>query len=139
LIVLDTSGLFAALNDVQPGHGQARQVLEAATGPLILSPFTLAELDYLITTRVGVTAATALLHEVEAGSYELAPFDAADVGAAREIVEQYRDLAIGFADASVVVLAGRYGTEQVLTFDERHFRVLRAPSGKPFRVLPADA
>lgn len=138
MIVLDTSGLFTALNDVQPGHGEARRVLEAATGPLILSPFILAELDYLITTRVGAPAAAALLLEVEAGSYELAPFDAAEVGAAREIIEQYRDLVIGLADASIVILAGRYGTDRVLTFDERHFRVLRTSGGKPFRILPAD-
>jgi predicted nucleic acid-binding protein len=138
LIVLDTSGLFTALNEVQPGHDRVRRVLETATGPLILSPFILAELDYLITTRVGASAAAALLHEVEAGSYELAPFDAAEMGAARAIIEQYRDLVVGLADASVVVLAGRYGTDQVLTLDERHFRVLRTPGGKPFRLLPAD-
>lgn len=139
MIVLDTSGLFTALNDMQPGHGEARRVLEAATGPLILSPFILCELDYLITTRVGAHAAACLLQEVEAGSYELASFDAAEVGAALEIIEQYRDLAIGLADASIVILAGRYGTEQVLTLDERHFRALISPRGRPFRLLPADA
>jgi hypothetical protein len=36
------------------------------------------------------------------------------------------------------VLAHRYNTSEVLTLDERHFRVLPAPGG-PFRVLPADA
>ena len=62
-----------------------------------------------------------------------------DVAAAVEIIERYRDLDIGLTDASLVVLAGRYGTERILTLDERHFRVLRAPSGRPFTLLPADA
>jgi hypothetical protein len=28
---------------------------------------------------------------------------------------------------------------EVLTLDERHFRVLRGPRDLPFRLLPADA
>jgi predicted nucleic acid-binding protein len=52
---------------------------------------------------------------------------------------QYGDLRISLADASNVVLANRYDTLDVLTLDERPFRVLRGPGGHPFRVLPADA
>jgi len=139
LILLDASGLFTALNPVQPRHEGARRVLETGSGPFVLSPFVLAELDYLTTTRVGLSAALALLQEVETGAYELATFETEDVGAARTVIEQYNDLGIGLADASIVVLAGRYRTESVLTLDERHFRVLRSPRGRPFRVLPADA
>jgi predicted nucleic acid-binding protein len=43
------------------------------------------------------------------------------------------------ADASNVVLANRHDTLDMLTLDERHFRILRGPGGRPFRVLPADA
>lgn len=46
---------------------------------------------------------------------------------------------MGLADASLVVLAHRYGTDRLLTLDERHFRVLRTREGQPFRLLPADA
>jgi len=51
----------------------------------------------------------------------------------------YRDLAVGLADASVVVLSRRHGVRDVLTLDERHFRVLRGADDRPFRLLPADA
>jgi predicted nucleic acid-binding protein len=60
-----------------------------------------------------------------------------DVAAATEIVERYRDQELGLADASIVVLAERYGTTDVLTLDERHFRVLRTQDGRAFRLLPA--
>ena len=46
---------------------------------------------------------------------------------------------LGLAGASVVVLANRHGTLDALTLDERHFRALRWPGGRPFRLLPADA
>jgi hypothetical protein len=44
----------------------------------------------------------------------------------------------GVADASIVVLAERHKTRDVLTLDQRHFRVFTA-NRKPFRILPADA
>jgi len=54
-------------------------------------------------------------------------------------VSRYRDLRIGLTDASIAVLAERYGTNRVLTLDERHFRALKLAGGKPFVVLPEDA
>jgi predicted nucleic acid-binding protein len=39
-------------------------------------------------------------------------------------VERYADRRIGLADASVVVLAQRHRTLDLLCTDERHFRVL---------------
>jgi predicted nucleic acid-binding protein len=48
-------------------------------------------------------------------------------------------LHLGLADASIVVLALRYGCYDILTFDERHFRVILGPGGRPFRILPRDA
>ena len=139
MIVLDTSGLLAAIDASQDRHAAAAAVLRASTGPLLLSPFVLAELDYLISTRVSSAAARALLDQVAAGVYRLEPMDADDVAAACEVMDRYVGLELGLADASLVVLADRYGTSDVLTLDERHFRTLRGPAGRPFRILPADA
>jgi predicted nucleic acid-binding protein len=61
-----------------------------------------------------------------------------DVARASDIIGRYRDLELGLADASVVVLAERHGTHDLLTLDERHFRAVAGPGGRPFRVLPAD-
>ena len=73
------------------------------------------------------------------GAYLLAPFEADDLAEAAAVIDAHRELEIGLADASIVVLAGRYRTNRVLTLDERHFRALRTPAGKPFTILPADA
>lgn len=139
MILLDTSGLLAALDSSQRRHPEAAAALRAARGPLLLSPFVLAELDYLLATRVGLHAALALLAEVARGAYRLEPFDAADIAMAHEIIEAFADLDVGLADASIVALSRRHNTLDVLTFDERHFRALRGAAGRPFRVLPADA
>ncbi len=139
MILLDTSGLLAAIDADQPRHESAAQALRAAAPPRILSPFVLAELDYLIARRVGRSAELALLNAVAIGTYRIEPFDDGDVEEACGVVERYGDLDVGLADASLVVLANRYGARDVLTLDERHFRVMRGPRGRPFRLLPADA
>ena len=139
MIVLDTGGLYAALDANEALHGRAVAALVAATPPRIVSPFVLAELDYLIGSRVGHQAQMALIDEVARGAYQLESFSSEDVGHARRIMERYADLRIGLSDASVVVLANRHRTLELLCTDERHFRALRGPGGKPFRLLPFDA
>ncbi len=139
VIILDTGGLLAAIDSSQRFHGAAKESLEEAAGPLILSPFVLAELDYLLATRVGPGSQLALLEEVARETYRLARFSSGDVSEARRIMGQYAALRINLADASNVVLANRHDTLDVLTLDERHFRVLRGAGGRPFRLLPADA
>ena len=138
MIVLDTSGLLAALDASQRDHREAAAALRAAGPPRLLSPFVLAELDYLLSSRVSVGAARALLGEVSSGAYRLEPMEAGDIGLATEIIDRYRDLELGLADASIVVLADRYATLDLLTLDERHFRAVRGTGNRPFRLLPAD-
>lgn len=138
MILLDTSGLLAALDSSQGSHHDAAAALAAATPPLLLSPFVLAELDYLLLARVGAAARTSLLEEVQRGAYLLETMTGADVTRAQAIIERYADPAISLADASIVVLAERHRVRDVLTLDERHFRVLTA-GGRPLRLLPADA
>ena len=139
MIILDTSGLLAALDDTQIRHAPAATALRATQPPRFLSPFVLAELDYLLGSRVSRDTARRLLGEVADGAYQLEPFEAADMQRALEVIDQFADHDIGIADASVVVLAERHVTSDVLTLDERHFRVLRDRRGRPFRLLPADS
>ena len=139
MIILDTSGLLAAADASQRHHAAARRALEAAPPPWILSPFVLAELNYLLATRVGQAAERALLAEVGRGVYRLEALDADDIAAAERVIGRHADLQLGLADASLVVLASRYGVRDLLTLDERHFRAIRGPGGRPFRLLPADA
>lgn len=138
MIVLDTSGLLAAIDSSQRRHQSTRRALESDAGPLLLSPFVLAELDYLLATRVGIDAETLLLSEVADGAYRLEGFGPEDVRTAVELIDRYRKLGIGPADASVVVIAARAGTNRILTLDERHFRVIRPLRGRAFQLLPKD-
>jgi hypothetical protein len=80
----------------------------------------------------------ALLGEFARGAYRLEPFDAADVAAARAVIDRYADQEIALADASLAVLTGRRRDRDILTLDHRHFGVLRRPNGRPFRLVPTS-
>ena len=138
MILLDTSGLLAALFVDQRRHAECARVFTEAEGPLVLSPFVLAELDYLVAKLAGEAVERELLAEVARGAYRLAEVDARDVEEARVVIERHGGLGVGLADAMTVVLSRRLGCLDVLTLDERHFRVLRGFKDRPFRVLPTD-
>jgi predicted nucleic acid-binding protein len=96
-------------------------------------------MDYFITKYASVTTELRFLGEISKGAYELVLFGREDVNEAMAVIEKYRELGVGLADASIVVLAARYETRDVLTLDERHFRAVKLARGRSFRILPADA
>ena len=87
----------------------------------------------------GQEAELAFLEDVTAEAYLVAPFTAHDVDRARDPIQRFTDLGIGLADASICVLSQRFEALDVLTLDERRFRVLTGYADRPFRILPADA
>jgi predicted nucleic acid-binding protein len=139
VILLDTSGLLAALFPDQQRHEECARVLIEAQPPLIVSPFVLAETDYLIQKFAGLDTELLFLDDVANGAYLVVEFGPDDVAAARRIIAKSRSLRIGLADASIAVLAQRYDVFDVLTLAERHFRAIRPAPRKNFRILPADA
>jgi uncharacterized protein len=59
-----------------------------------------------------------------------------DIIRAAELMEQYADLSLDAADATVVALAERYGLDTVITLDYRDFRVVRPSHIAAFTLLP---
>ena len=142
MIIVDTGGLISEVDCGSRLHEATKSLLDGlrASGErLAISPFILAEVDYLVSVRLGrPDRAAEILEDVARGAYTLELFSNADVARAIEVMRRYADLGVGLADASNVVLAERLDTNDILTTDERHFRVLRGSGGRPFRLLPSD-
>src|SRR3954462_4725956 len=107
-----------------------------ATEPLVVSPYVVAELDYLVASRLGVSAELAVLRELAGGAWDLPAIDAEGLTEALAVIERFADQSVGVADASIVVLAERHRTRTIVTLDRRHFDVLRPLGGGRFRILP---
>lgn len=136
MIIADTSALLAFFNRADPNRHAVADAIELDPHAPVISPYVIAELDYLMMERWGVDRELAVIQELVDGAWDFPAIDVADLGRAAQIVERYRDQAIGITDASIVVLADRYETRTVLTLDHRHFDVLRPLSGGRFKVVP---
>lgn len=133
-MIVDTSALPAFVDRDEPDHCAVAAVLGNAAEPLVVSPYVVAELDYLVVTRLGVDAELATLRELAGGAWDIDAIGTDDLTEMFTIVEKYRDQEIGVADASNVVLAHRHST--IATLDHRHFDVLRPVAGGHFTIVP---
>jgi predicted nucleic acid-binding protein len=112
------------------------QLLRSEEGDLIVPLPVATETDYLLGRRGGRTARLAFLDDLASGRYLVAGLSSTDVATIKELEERYADLDAGLADLSIVVIAARFGTVRVATFDG-HFRALLPLDASPaFVVLP---
>ena len=135
MIIVDTSALYALMRVDDP---MSQSVLEAIRDdPVrVVSPYVVAELDYLFLTRYGVVQELRVMEELASGNFDLASIGAADIIGCTRVMSRYQDQRVGVTDASMVILADRYGTDRIATLDRRHFSVLRGLDGQPFELLP---
>jgi predicted nucleic acid-binding protein len=139
--IADTSALLAVFNRTDADHATCVGA-RAQVGHLVISPLVLAELDYLISSRIGADAAIAaldhILEKVDVRRYEV-PDLSPHLHTARTLAGVYRRMNIGLADAMNAALAAHFRTDAVFTLDREHFRVIRPLSGHAcFRLLPDD-
>ena len=140
MILCDTSGLLAAYDADDPDGPAVRDLLDSEAGALIVSPFVVAELDYMLHSRAGDRAELALLSDLADDVYQVAAFTSQDAERVARLAERHAGLKLGIADSHTMVLASpdRYRTRRVLTFDHRHYRAVKPAQGGVFTVLPAD-
>ena len=136
MIVVDTGVLYSFYVANDPNHGRAAELFQGAEQNLVVSPYVIAELDYFLVSRIGVAAELAVIEDLCAGGFELPTLTPADVLTCQRILAARADHPIGLTDASLVVLADRYRTRKIATFDRRHFTILQSLDGAPFELLP---
>lgn len=115
VLICETSGLLASFDAGDAHNAAVTKAVEADSGPFIVSPYVIAELDYLLATRRGVREEVAALRELATGAWDFASMNPRELDTVCGVIERHQDQAIGAADASLVVLAGRYRTTRVLT------------------------
>ena len=137
-LLVDAGALYAQADRADPHHRAVVEVLRSERGPLVTSQIAVAEADYLMLTRLGLEVELAFLQDLAAGTFLAECLSRDELGLALGVARRYRDLQLGVADAALVVLAQRYRTRRLLTFDERAFRAVTPLQGGSFTLLPAD-
>lgn len=138
-LIVDTAPIIAMADRNDPMGPAVIDILGQEPGDLVIPAPVSAEIDYLLGARLGRVARLAFLDDVAAGRFSVVGLTPAEHRTVREWEGRYSDLDPGLADLSVVVLAGRFRTRRILTFDQRDFRAMTSVSGEPLILLPADA
>ena len=136
--MVDAGPLYAQADVDDPHHGSAIRALESERGALVTTELAVAEADYLILDRLGIQVELYFLHDLASRTYEVECLTWQEFEIAHVLAERYRDLRLGLADISLVILAHRYRTKRIATFDERAFRAVSSLDGGAFTLIPAD-
>lgn len=138
-LILDAAPLVALADAREPRLEALLRIRDEEEGSLVLPAPVAAEVDYLLGARFGEAARRAFLSDLAARRYDVACLEAGDYRTVAELDARYADLGLGLADCSILVLAERFGTRRLLSFDERHFRAVAPLQGGSFQLLPADS
>ncbi len=137
-VVIDAGPLVAFGDANDPYFTQIDQLLRAVDGPLVIPAPVTAEVDYLLGQRVGRGPRRNFIADLAAGRFTVACLEREDYATIGDLDARYADLELGLADCALVVIANRYGTDFIVSFDERRFRAVTPLRGGAFTILPAD-
>jgi predicted nucleic acid-binding protein len=135
-VVADTGPIYALIDASDNWHARVRTWWARATSQIVLPVTILAEVTYLLQTRIGPDAEGAFIRAVADGEFTIEPLEDEDLPRIADIMHAYRDLRLGFVDASVVAIAERLEARDVLTTDRKHFGVVRPSHVRALSLLP---
>lgn len=133
-LLLDTGALVSLLDRSQHQHAAFTEYFETWSGEIVTTEAVLTEAIHLLARVRG--GPEACLDFLLSGGAVLVPASNASLRRARSLIEQYRDLPMDYADATLVALAEDIGTNLVFTTDQRDFSIYRIGGRQEFALLP---
>lgn len=132
--LLDTGPLVAALNRGDSHHPHCAAALAAFAGSLLTTGAVVTEaMHFLGGQAEGTDALVGFLDDAQVSIRDC--FDPVQLHAAARLMRKYADTPMDFADATLVLLAEETGHNEILTLDERGFRVYRYRGTRKFSLV----
>jgi uncharacterized protein len=133
-LLLDTGALVSLLDRSQKHHAAFTRFFRQWDRPVVSSEAVLTEATHLLGSVNGGRAAC--LDFFLSGGAVLVPATTTSLRRSRELVVQYADLPMDYADATLVVLAEELDTQTVFTTDRKDFGVYRIRGRRRFEIVP---
>lgn len=133
-LIVDTGPLVALLDATDPDHARCEELLQRSDEPRVVPVCVLVEVEYML--RPWPEAFQALLAEFDGGGLELLDLPVRWLLRAGELVDRYRDLSLGFVDATVVAATEMLSENKLATLDRRHFSVVRPAHIAALTIMP---
>lgn len=130
-VVADSGFLIGLFDETDRLHAKCRAFLAGFRGRLLTTEAVLTETLALLSTRQQLRCLEWLGNVCETGLL-VVDREPLDFRATEKLIGKYADQPMDFADATVVMLARRTGTREILTADRRDFVVYRFAKGTRF-------
>lgn len=139
LIIADTGFWVGLLDRGDGAHAVCTSALARCQEPLITTTPVLTETTHLLTRRrhsqVARDFLDLLLRLRGQGWFELFELRCEHLERQTQLMRQYADLPMDFADASLVLLAEELGHGRIFSTDRRDFGAYRWKNRQPFENL----
>ena len=130
-VIADTGALYALVDRSDAWHARVVAWWTRNREPVVVPVSVLPEVTYLLQSRIGAAAEIGFVQAIVDGEFTIESVEADDFERAVNIMQQYADLPLGFVDATVVAVAERLESREILTTDRRHFGVVRPQHAEP--------
>ena len=134
MLLVDTGVLYALADRKDAWHARVARYLEANAGPFLAPVTILAEVAYLMRTRLGARAEQAFAESLAEGEIAVEHLTHKDWKRTAQVMAAYN--ALGFVDASVVAVAERLRLDTIATTDRRDFSIVRPLHIERFTLVP---
>ncbi len=136
MIIADTGFWIALADKKDKHHQQAEQFVRTATERLITTYPVITEICHISLQRQGIKAQLNFIKMYQLGAFDVFEIANQDKDRLFQLMQQYADLPMDFADASLVLLAEQLGHGRILSTDKRDFHTYRWKNTQPFSNLP---
>ena len=138
MILVDTGPLVAACDPADAGHTACRRVFAGLNEESATTTPVLTEAFHLLRRS---KRQMSLMEIVRHRGVTVATLEDRDLERCFELMVQYGDAPMDFADASLVCVGERLGIDRVFTLDRRHFSAYRMKRGYrhvPFTIIEPE-
>jgi predicted nucleic acid-binding protein len=135
-VIVDTSALVALVRTSESYHAAVVAAIALEEGSIVIPLTVVVEASQMISSRLGPAAESAWVRGLASGPWAIEPSGAPDLERAAALIDRYRDVDIGFVDATIVAMAERLGAIRIYTLDRRDFGIIRPRHVAAFDLLP---
>lgn len=137
MIIADTGFWVALFDDGDAYHKPAIKVAGQIKEPFITTLPVITEVCYLLQSRRGQHFALSFLRSHRRLAFRIFEMGEAHILRSEDLMRQYSNLPMDFADASLVILAEYLGHGRIVSTDQRDFGAYRWKNQQPFTNLLA--
>jgi len=134
--IVDTGIIYALADKKDSWHKKSADFVNTFKGRLIIPSTVLPEVCYLLNTFLGQHAEIAFISSLINREFSVEHFNSGDLIRCNELLTKYKDLNIGFVDASIIAISERLNVCKILTTDRRHFSVVKPMHCNSLGLLP---